>query len=168
MKKQFLLIPVLAIFFMIHGSVQAQEYKSAIGARLGYPLSVSFKTNLNEKNALEAYVGYRGFSGFNWLSASGAYLIHDDLGDTEGLRWYYGGGAGVIFWSYDDDFFFEDTESSLGFTLNGYIGLEYTFSDVPINLTLDWVPTFIISGFGSATGFGADYGSLGVRYVLSR
>lgn len=168
MKRLFSLIPFLVLLFLLSGTIQAQEYKSAIGARLGSPLSASFKINLSEQNAIEAYAGYVGDSGFNWISASGAFLLHNDISDVEGFRWYYGGGAGLVFWNYQDDFFFEDNLSSLGFTISGYLGLEYTFAEAPVNLTIDWAPTYIISEFGLGAGFGAGYGSLGVRYVLSR
>jgi hypothetical protein len=40
-------------------------------------------------------------------------------------------------------------------------------ADTPISVTADWVPTlFLGDGFG-AGGFGAGYGALAVRYVLS-
>ena len=43
-------------------------------------------------------------------------------------------------------------------------GLQYTFDDVPVNVSLDWVPTVFLTGYISGAGLG--YGSLAVRYVL--
>jgi hypothetical protein len=160
--RLFALVAVLTFFGQ--SEVFAQPFKSAVGVRLGYPLSASYKTFLNESNAVEVYAGFRGFTGYNSISVNGAFQIHQDLGATEGLQWYYGGGAGIEFWSYD---FIDDSSTFL--RLAGYLGLQYTFQDTPISVTADWVPTFIvgdgIGGFGT-TGFGAGYGALGVRYVL--
>ncbi|MEM6321322.1 MAG: hypothetical protein AAF960_26930 [Bacteroidota bacterium] len=162
MKKPLLLISFLVCLFAV--TSQAQNYQSAIGARLGSPLSVTYKTFLNESSALEAYGGFRSFSGYSWFSVAGAYQIHKPLtSEIDGLNYYFGGGAAAFFWSYDLGF---DGGASTSFGLQGYLGLDYTFADSPINITVDWVPTIFLNGFGS--GFGAGYGSLGVRYVLSR
>ena len=162
MKKYVFLIPLLLIGWLSVG--QAQTYKSAIGARLGYPLSATYKTFLNENSALEVFAGTRGFSGYRWISVSGAYQIHKPFSksNVDGLNFYYGAGASVYFWSFDLDL----DESTTTFGLQGYLGLDYSLKNTPINLTVDWIPTFFVGGFGA--GFGAGYGSLGVRYILSR
>ena len=143
----------------------AQDYSSAIGLRFGYPTSITFKTFLTETNAVEVYAGLRGYGSFRWYSINGAYQIHNDIESVEGLQWYYGGGAGVQFWSYD---FLE--ESSTTFSISGYAGLQYTFPDTPISLTVDWVPTFFLGdNFGTGfNSFGAGYGALAARYTLGR
>lgn len=147
-------------------SATAQDYTSAIGVRFGYPLSVSYKTFLNPTNAVEVYAGYRGFGGVaNWFSINGAYQVHSDISDLEGLQWYYGGGAGAQFWSYD----FDDGGSTT-FSISGYLGLQYTFVDAPVSLTLDWVPTIFLGNslYGGFNTFGGGYGALGARYTLGR
>ena len=161
MKKLVLFLALLGACVF---GVQAQSsYDSAIGLRFGYPVSVSYRTMLNESNALEFTAGTRGFAGYRWISATGAYQIHQSLGETEGLSWYYGGGAGVFIYSFNNDFVGDDS-AGLSIGLQGYLGLEYKLANAPINFTLDWVPTFFLGGFGS--GFGAGYGSLGVRYIM--
>ena len=158
---------LLCLSVLAPAGLSAQDYKSAAGVRLGYPLAASYKTFLNESNAVEAYVGYRGFGSVNWITLNAAYLVHKDLDvsdDINGLRWYFGGGAGVQFWNSD---FFDDGTTT--FSVSGYLGLEYTFDDTPVAVSLDYVPTFFIGdGFGGFSGFGAGYGALGVRYVLNR
>ena len=143
----------------------AQDFTSAVGLRFGYPLSVSYKMFLNETNAVEAYAGLRGYGSFRWISLNGAYQIHNDIESVDGLQWYYGGGAGVQFWTYD---FLE--ESSTTFSLSGYAGLQYTFADAPVSLTVDWVPTvFLGNNFGIGFNtFGFGYGALAARYTLGR
>lgn len=163
MKKSFLLIPLFVVFWI--SMSYAQTYQKAVGARLGYPLSLSYKTFISENNAVEVFAGTRGFSGYRWISLSGAYQIHKPLSvaNTEGLNFYYGAGASVYFWSFDSDLI-DDATTTVG--LQGYLGLDYSLKNTPINITVDWIPTFFIGGFGA--GFGAGYGSLGVRYILSR
>jgi hypothetical protein len=75
-------------------AAQAQGYKSAIGLRLGSPLSVSFKTFITEPGAIEANVGFRsyGFSGYrySWINLSAAYQHHfpiDVSGIGGNLQW---------------------------------------------------------------------------------
>lgn len=164
MKKLHLLFLALAFGLITFVSADAQVYKSAIGARLGYPLSASYKTFISNSSALEGYVGFRGYSAYRWISINGAYLIHRPIEGVTNLQWYFGGGAGVYFYTYDTGFF--EPGSSTSFGLQGYIGLDYTFEDLPLNLTVDWIPTIFLNGFNN--GFGGSYGSLGVRYVLGR
>lgn len=161
MKKPLLLTFLMLCVFVFN--VNAQAYSSAVGIRVGSPLSVSYKTFLNESNAIEAYASFRSFSGYSWFAINGAYQIHKPISSIDGLNYYYGAGAGAYFFSFDNDFL-GDSKTALG--LQGYLGLDYTFKDSPINLTTDWIPTFFINGFSS--GFGAGYGSLGIRYTLGR
>lgn len=164
---------LFALLFAGFGyTVQAQNYSSSVGLRLGVPLSVSYKTFLSETLAVEGFVGYRSrkFFGVGWSQINAVALleIHNDLSSvTEGLQWYYGGGAGVYFASFDDGFNFDgNDDSNLGIGISGVLGAEYTFADTPVTIAADWLPTFLINGFGS--GFTAGYGALSVRYVLGR
>ena len=161
----------IASLFVATASLQAQEFKTSVGARLGVPISASVKHFLNESDAVEAYVGFRGNSLYNWFNVNAAYQRHSSLNldaELSNLNWYYGAGAGVYVFSYDfGPAFNEDDFSSLSFGISGYLGLQYAFDGVPIELTADWVPTIFI-GSGFVSGFGAGYGNLGVRYILGR
>ncbi|MFT4534808.1 MAG: hypothetical protein ACJA1A_001252 [Saprospiraceae bacterium] len=159
MKNLFL---VLIIFLGGVVTSQAQDYNSAIGLRLGYPTSITYKKFVSESNAFEIYGGLRGIGNGTSIRANAAYLIHNELGDTERLKWYYGAGVGVAFYRFNNGFGTGSSNTSL--TVSGYIGLEYTLEDVPVSFSLDWNPTYFLGGFGS--GFGADGGALAVRYVL--
>ncbi len=169
MKKLIVLLPVFAVCMLFSGSAEAQDYKTAVGARLGYPLSASLKYVLNDNgSAIEAYVGTRGWGYGRYVSVSAAYQIHKplDIEGLDGLYYYFGGGATIAFWNYADDFFFDDDYSTTAIGIQGYLGLDYAFEDTPINLTVDWIPTFFVNGYGN--GFGGGYGSVGIRYILSR
>lgn len=165
MKKTILMLLFLTTTLFM-SEATAQEYGSAIGLRLGYPSSVSYKFFLNEASAVELVGGTRGFSGYRWFNVGASYQIHKELsaGDVEGLYYYYGFGASLYFWNFDNSFIDPGASTSIG--LQGFLGLSYSFEDTPINITVDWVPTFFLNGFGN--GFGADGGSVGIRYILGR
>jgi hypothetical protein len=156
------IVLIIALFLGIGAFAQAQDYTSAIGLRLGYPTSVSYKHFISTNNALEGFAGFRTFSNYNWFNIGGLYQVHNEIPDVDGLLWYFGGGASVFFWSYDDDFI--DPEGSTSIGVLGNLGLDYKFADAPINVSLDWAPVFFVNGFGS--GFSGGYGALSVRYVL--
>ncbi len=163
MKKQSILLAIGVLAILSTSGLSAQNYKSAIGARVGYPWAVSFKTFVAGNNAIELYGGYRGFAGYGWLSANGAYQVHFDLEGLDGLQWYVGAGAGLLFYRYDDDLL--DPGDNMGVSLQGYLGLDYKVEGVPLNFTLDWVPNIFINGYVS--GFRGRYGNLGIRYVFA-
>jgi hypothetical protein len=160
MKKNVFL--TLFIFFVFNVvNVQAQEYKNAIGLRLGVYNGITFKTHLNEKAAIEVYGTARFGSGFRYFTVTGLYELRGDLGETKGLGWYAGGGPTLT--NYSIDGFVSSGYTAIGIT--GIAGLEYTFADAPINLSLDWSPTFF---FKEGVGFTGDYFALSVRYVLGK
>lgn len=145
------------------------DYRTAVGLRLGYPLSVSLKQKLNDSHAVELFAGTTGSrhfgSSYRWFQVGGAYQIHQPLGidGVDGLNWYY--GAGVSAWIFSSrDAFFDDSWSSTSLAVQGYVGLEYTLPNAPVNFSVDWVPTYRFGGWGY--GFGAGYGAVAVRYVL--
>ncbi len=159
MKTKFFSI-ILMMFFFASVS-QAQEYKTAIGLRLGSPLSVSYKTFVSEKGAFEGVAGFRSFSGYSWFNVGAYYQIHNPIQSVSGLQWYYGAGANVYFWSYDAGFV-GDGSTSIG--ISGVLGLDYKFADIPLNVSVDWIPTFFLNGYGN--GFAGGYGALAARYTL--
>ena len=164
MKKLIFILSLTTIFSLTAFQLQAQDYQTAIGARIGYPASASFKHFINDSHAIEVYAGGRWYNRYNWFNVSGAYLVHMPIESADGLNWYFGGGGSVYFWNYDDGF--ADGAEDISFGVQGYLGLEYTFADVPISISGDWIPAIFLTGYES--GFGGRFGSLAVRYVLSR
>lgn len=155
------LLYVIVILFGSISMTQAQDYNSAVGLRLGYPLSVTYKKFLNENTAAEAFAGYSSIGTYSEFRVNAAYLIHNEFDDVERLKWYYGGGAGVAFLSYNA--FHVGNRGGVGLALSGYLGLEYTLEDAPVSFSIDWVPTFFIGGIGA---FRPGYGALAARYIL--
>jgi hypothetical protein len=156
---------LLAFAFMFVSDLNAQNYKSAVGLRLGYPLSASYKHFLNDNGAVEVIAGFRSYTYYSWVNVGAFYQIHKEIPSIDGLNWYYGAGASVYFWTWDTGFDYDDS-SNVSFGISGVIGLDYTFSEIPLNLSADWIPTFFINGYGS--GFGGGYGGLAARYILGK
>lgn len=169
MKKTILMTLFLVTAFCLN-QASAQEYDSAIGLRFGIPLSVSYKAFVSDAAAFEVIGGTRtqgaGTSRRRWLNVGAAYQIHQpvNIDGVDGLNYYYGFGGSIYFWTFDDAF--TDRGSSTSFGIQGYLGLSYSLGNAPINFTLDWVPTFFLNGYNN--GFGADYGGLGIRYIIGQ
>jgi hypothetical protein len=107
----------------------AQDYKVAIGVRFSSASptisnSVSVKYFMDESRALEGLVSFGSRFGLGAL-----YEKHQLIGGTPAFTWFYGGGGFVGF---------ENGQTWLG--PMGVIGLDYKFSNAPLNLSLDWKP----------------------------
>lgn len=175
MKRTSLLLSLLLCLLCWSGNRLSAQY-SAVGARLGSPLSVSYKFFPSERAAVEVFAGFRSNKArfgnrsarYGSFSIGALYQVHNDLRleGIEGLRWYYGGGVSAFFWSYGNDFIDARDYATTSIGLLGNLGLDYVFPNAPINLSIDWVPTILL-GRGYSSGFGAGYGALSVRYVLA-
>lgn len=161
MRKFYLFLLFIVCFFPKES--WTQNYDSAVGLRLGAPLSLSYKKIIQENKALEGYIGTRGKNGYRYVNFTAAYHIIQpiDFLDLEELYYYYGVGVSVYSWSYD----LEGPNQSVTPGIQGQLGLEYTFTDQPLNLTLEWTPTIFLSSEFSTF---KPYLSIGVRYVLVR
>lgn len=166
MKKLILILFVIA---GMSATLSAQEYDKAIGLRAGYPWSISYKHFLNESNALELMAGYWSygnsvFYSWSYFSLGGAYLIHKPTGWYDGINWYWGAGARAQFWSFDyDASYLDDEYDNFSFGLGGYIGLDYKFENIPLNVSVDAAPHIVIGGFHSGLRF---YGGAAARYTF--
>jgi len=155
MKNLFL---VLIIFLGGVATGNTQNYDSAVGIRLGVPNSLTYKKFVSESNAFEVFGGIRSYFGSSFINANAAYQIHTPIETVDNLQWYYGFGAGIGFGTNSFNNSFTAVSAS------GYIGLDYSFEDLPLALSIDYVPTYF---FGSAgPGFQGVYGNLAVRYIL--
>jgi hypothetical protein len=156
MKKVFL---IMAITLIAGTMVKAQDYKTSLGLRAGVPYGVTIKHFLNKTDALEGILAAR----YQGLVITGLWENEHWTGKYPGLNWYWGAGAHIGFWDQGANPNVEPTYTGAVFGVDGVIGLEYTFDDFPLNLSLDLLPT--INLFGS-TGWGGINGALSIRYVF--
>lgn len=139
MKNVKLLI--LIVLILGSNSVLAQDYKTAVGVRGGFPTALTGKLFINKTDALEGLLsGYRG--GFE---VTGLYEKHANAFDIPYLNWYYGAGAHIG--AFDGDiarpgYFFDGRGRGFTVGVDGILGLEYTLTEIPFVIGIDVKPTF--------------------------
>lgn len=152
-------LSVVIIVLFIATVSQAQSktsngssYRTALGVKVWDGGGISYKQFVNGNNALEL-IGYFWNQG---TRITGLYEIHGPISGATGLQWYIGPGAHVGFYnSKNGDGAFVGVD--------GVLGLDYKFKGAPINISLDWQPSF---EFGDNRGFVGSWGGLGVRYTF--
>jgi len=151
MKRIFFSMILVTILTV---SVNAQDYKTGIGLRGGTAWGLTLKHFVSEKSAFEGFL-YAYSHGFN---VTGLYEIHYNAFDVDNLNWYFGFGAHVG--NYNDP----DTDLS-DFVLgaDGVLGIEYSFTEAPINIGVDWNPYVNVLG---NNGFFAGSGAISIRYIF--
>jgi hypothetical protein len=164
MQNQFmrkLTMAVLAVFLFV-ATANAQkdggghDYRTALGVKVWDGGGISLKHFFNERGAGEliAFFWNRGFR------LTGLYEIHGDIPGASGLKWYIGPGAHVGFYDYTRG---NNKVDGTFIGIDGVLGLDYKFNGAPINISLDWQPSF---EFGDYVGFNGNWGGLGIRYTF--
>jgi hypothetical protein len=150
---KIILLLISGSLLLLPISIQAQS-KHQAGVRLGsidQSLSTGFTYRyfLNEKSAVEGIVNLRREN----IALGALYERFNPISSVEGLQWYYGAGAYVGFNSFEN------------FGITGIAGMDYTFKDVPINLSVDWKPELNLIEY---VGFRASTVAVSVRFVFGK
>jgi hypothetical protein len=155
MKK----IGLLALLFIIisNDKVIAQhrdnlEYTSAIGVRF-YPGAITYKQKIINDNVIEGVAYF-----WKGTRITGLYEHYYSIIGMDGLHWFVGPGIHMSF--YDNQNF-----SGSYFGLDGILGLDYKLKNAPLNISIDWQPSFDFGG-ENGSGFNGGFGGLGIRYVI--
>ena len=143
--------------FLVTTTVQSQEYKTSLGIRGGFPYGITFKHFLNDEGAVELIASTL----FRGIQLTGLYEMHRPTKEAPGLNLYYGGGAHAGY----DDYSRWSNEYALGPIVGVDVlgGLEYTFDDLPLNVSLDIMPSMNLLGH---LGFRI-HGGISLRYIFS-
>ncbi len=131
----------------------SQSYQTALGVKF-YPGAITLKHFVKSNQALEG-LGYFWNKGFR---ITGLYEIHGNISGAPGLRWYAGPGAHLGF--YNNKY---GGKSSFG--IDGVLGLDYKIASAPLNLSLDWQPSFEF-GNNYGNGFSGNWGGFAIRYTF--
>ncbi len=155
MRKVFVL--AMALFIMHASQAQSSStnsssYETALGVKVWDGGGISLKHFFSGNNAGE-FIGYFWRQGFR---ITGLYEIHGDFNGAPGLKWYIGPGAHIGFYNNRNG-----NGSFVG--IDGVLGLDYKFRGAPINMSIDWQPSF---EFGDNRGFYGNWGGLGIRYTF--
>ena len=156
MKK--IIASLLFSLFLLSGSY-AQDYNTGIGVRAGFANGLTIKHFIGSNAALEGIIAsrWRGFE------ITGLYELHYNAFNTPRLNWYIGFGGHFGYWNGNYANWGNPGENYSVIGVDGILGLEYNFIEVPINISLDWKPAFNIIGY---SGFWGDGGALSVRYIF--
>lgn len=136
--KKIISVSLFLTAIVFTTSVSAQSYKTGVGVRLSSSQamvnnSISLKHFLNERSAIEAL-----FSFGDPLAIGALYEVHKPF-SSEGLQWFYGGGGYLGFVkSWNPNKNRNETDVNVG--AQGVVGLDYKFTNLPLNLSLDWKP----------------------------
>jgi len=153
MKKLILTLFSATIFLAAsaqNSTAEGPDYKTAIGAKLWTGGGISVKTFIKDNNALE-FIGYFDRYG---TRITGLYEIHGNLSSEGALKWYVGPGAHVGLY-----------KGITAVGIDGVVGIDYKFTNMPLNLALDWQPSFEL-GSGTRNGFNANWGGFAIRFTL--
>jgi len=126
MKTPLVAILALALIFLCSKVEAQQDYRMALGARIssGGPAlnnSVTFRYFMNDQAAIEAMASFDP-------GAVGALYEVFKTTNIPGFKWFFGAGA------------YGGFGNGQYFGAQGIVGLDYKFSNVPINLSVDWKP----------------------------
>jgi hypothetical protein len=151
------IIVILILFLVISTQAQSRSsngssYRTALGVKVWDGAGITLKHFFTPTNAGEL-IGYFWNEGARF---TGLYEIHGPINGAAGLKWYIGPGVHVGFYNtkWGDGSFAG---------IDGVLGLDYKFRGAPINMSLDWQPSF---EFGDNRGFVGSWGGLGIRYTF--
>lgn len=137
----------------VNTSAQANQNNSrnfGLGLMLGEPTGVSVKSWFNHKSAFDIGAAWSLTGRNEALHLHADYLRHSWFNNTDGLAFYYGLGARVIF--------SEDATAGVRVPL----GLNYVFGSIPFDLFVEAVPILDIGIDLELAGNGA----VGIRYYF--
>lgn len=167
MKKIF-----IAFSLLLSSLAIAQNYPTAVGFKFGSNYShlggghalLNVKHFYQPKLAIDASLGSNMNSTSSNFILSGLLEINEDIQNISDFSWYYGGGAHFKYWSvgYLSEFGNQKKVRNVGFGLDGVLGIEYTFPDIPLNVGLEIGPTVTVITYFEP----AFYSNFAIRYTL--
>jgi hypothetical protein len=150
-------ILTILIVFTFAAGARAQNYNTGIGIRAGFSKGFSYKQFISPGGAFEFIAASR----WEGISVTGLFELHNDF-NNENFRWYYGAGAHVAFWNTLTDKWFGYTANQNIVGVDAILGIEYNFSEIPFNISLDYKPGYNLNGksqpfYGDEVGFTLRY-----------
>jgi hypothetical protein len=151
-------------------------YNTGIGLRFG-----GWESGITVKHFVKSNAAIEGILSSGWhyrgTRITGLYEWQKPIGGANGLYVFYGVGAHIGF--YNDSYWSKgdckdgkywsngrwydcDGRARTAIGIDGILGLEYVFSEIPFSIGIDLKPSFDLFGWGRHYGDGA----LTVRYIF--
>jgi hypothetical protein len=155
----------LLIGVMYSCKAQVNNSKNAIGLRFGnnygFGVEISYQKKLSAENRLELDLGFTNDNNTDALKISGIYQWYWNI--EKELDWYAGFGGGLGSWNTNDNYNNGyAADNGIFGVLNGDVGIEYNFKEIPIQIAIDGRPEFIFNNY-EKNDFGFNVG-LAFRY----
>lgn len=147
------------ICFTLNCYCKAQEYKTCMGLRAGLPSGITAKHFMNREYSVEGILATR----WGGYVLTGLFEREYLIKDYPRLNWFWGGGIHGGIWEVNYN---PRIKSGYGGPVGGFdgiLGLEYTFDELPLNVSADILPSLNIVG---STGWGGINMALSIRYVF--
>ena len=142
---KFYFLAVFSLFAIFNLKAQTHSLGFRTGSGQVSGAEVSYQYKLNDINRIQLDLGLRSRKGVDAFKVSGLYQWVQDLPQLEkGFNWHYGFGAGLGFISFDQGLFPSENYGTTLFSLDGMVGLEYSFkelADIPLQAGIDLKPS---------------------------
>jgi len=155
--KKIVLTSLIAICFATISF--SQNYNTGIGLRAGYYNGLTLKHFLSPNTAFEGIISTR----WQGVDVTGLYEVQNSFLGSDGLDWYIGFGGHIGFWNGNHTEWGTPGTNYSVLGVDGILGLEYSFREIPINMSIDWKPTLNLLGY---TGLWTDGGAFSIRYIF--
>jgi hypothetical protein len=130
------------LFFFITLGLFAQDYNTGIGIRAGTSNGLTVKHFIGKNSLIEGIFITRR-QGYNF---TGLYEIYRPAFNVNRLNWFYGFGAHIGSYRGGEERRIDEDSNEWLFGIDGIIGMEYNFVDIPFNISLDWKPAIDFTG----------------------
>jgi hypothetical protein len=154
---------IAIVAFLLASTMSVAQNSKAIGLRIGGGNDVGAEISYQApfmQNRGELDLGFGGNSNWNYWKLTGLYQWVMPLDGR--FKWYLGLGPSLGNWSYVGKYP-NDYNSGITLALALNAGVHYTFTEAPIQISLDTRPELGIINRRSNSWFGL---ALGVRYVF--
>lgn len=151
------------------GYISENSYKTSLGLRAGSETGFTFKHFYKPTWAFEGTITTGGYRA---LVATALFEKHFPVDDTEGLNWFFGGGAHIAHWgrvtyynnryTNGEKYYYPAYEKTPSAGVDGVFGIEYKFPEVPFTIGADVKPFY---DFFHPLDSWAE-GAFSLRYVL--
>lgn len=148
MKKVFI-ICIVSIFMI---NLNAQKNLNALGIRLSDEVGFTYKRAIKPGTVIEGIAVIKKHS----LLIDGLYEKYNPIPSFKSLSWFYGGGVFIGFWN-------SNGSGSTMAGLRGTVGLCYSFADIPIDASIDWMPRLQLI---DQSNFDGNVFGLSLRYTF--
>jgi hypothetical protein len=156
MKKVFIAFATLVLCFVLTETFAQRKNvggEAAVGVRLGGSSGITFKKYSSNAHSAFEFIGAWSFDDeLDGFTITGLWEKLAPLNANGQLSAEFGFGATAIF---GDKFYFGPS---------GIIGFDWRLKKVPVTMSVDWLPTWIIVG---TSRFNAINAGFSARYIIN-